>query len=81
MKTIRELKDEGLISTRLYHTLIRGITFDDKFMVRGKFRWEIDGANGNDLTPEDIVELWSDKEMLKWRGMGQGSLKELKGLI
>lgn len=81
MKTIRELKNEGLISTRLYHNLIRGITFDNKFMVRGRLRWDIDCANGNDLTPKDIVELWSDEEILKWRGMGHGSLKELKGLI
>ena len=38
MKTIRELKDEGLISTRLYRALIRGITFDDKFKVVNKKR-------------------------------------------
>lgn len=81
MKTIRELKDEGLISTRLYYALIRGITFDDKFMVRGRFRWEIDRPNGNNLTPKDIIELWSDEEICRWRGVGQGLLKELKSLI
>ena len=81
MKTIRELKDEGLISTRLYNALIRGITFDDKFRIKRTYRWEIDRPNGNDLTPKDIVELWSDEEICKWRGMGQGTLKELKSLI
>ena len=83
MKTIRELKNEGLISTRLYHSLIRGITFDGKFNVIHELfgRKEIDRPNGNDLTVKDILELWSDEEILKWRGMGQSLLKELKGLI
>lgn len=81
MKTIRELRNEGLISARLYNALIRGITFDGKFMVRETYRWEIDRPNGNELTPKDIVELWSEEEMMKWRGMGQGCLKELKSLI
>lgn len=80
MKTIRELKNEGLISTRLYRALIRGISFDDKFKVKGNFRWEIDRPNGNDLTAKDIVELWSDEEIMKWRGMGLTCLKELKSL-
>lgn len=81
MKTIRELRDEGMISARLYNSLIRGITFDDKFEVRGTYRWEIDRPNGDDLTPKDIVELWSEEEILKWRGMGQASFEELKSLI
>ena len=81
MKTILELKNEGVISARLYHALIRGITFDDKFKVKGVCRWEIDRPNGNDLTPKDIVELWSDEEILRWRGLGQGTLRELKSLI
>ena len=81
MKTIRELRNEGLISTRLFNAIIRGVTFDDKFRVRGNYRWEIDRPNGNDLTPKDIVELWSEEEILKWRGIGQAGFKELKGLI
>ena len=81
MKTINELKNEGLISTRLYTALIRGITFDDKFKVVGNYRWDVDRPNGNDLTPKDIVELWSDEEICKWRGMGQGTFKELKSLV
>lgn len=81
MKTIRELRNEGLISTRLYRALIRGITFDGKFTVKGNYRWEIDRPNGNDLTVKDIFELWSNEEILKWRGMGQASFEELKGLI
>lgn len=80
MKTIRELKNEGLISARLYNSLIRGITFDDKFKVVGRFKWDVDRPNGNDLTPKDILELWTDEEILKWRGMGQSCLNELKGL-
>lgn len=82
MKTIRELKGEGLISTRLYSVLIRGITFDDKFKIVNKvFKWDVNRPNGNDLTVKDIFELWSDKEILKWRGMGQSSFEELKSLI
>lgn len=81
MKTIMELKNEGLISTRLYRALIRGISFDNKFIVKGNFRWEIDRPNGNELTVKDIFDLWSDEEILKWRGLGQSCLSELKSLI
>ena len=81
MKTIIELRKEGLISTRLYNALIRGITFDDKFTVIRSRRWDIDRPNGNNLTPRDIIELWSDEEILKWRGMGKTCFEELKSLI
>ena len=82
MKTIRELKSEGLISARLYHALIRGITFDGKFdVIHKRCGWkEIDHPNGNELTVKDILELWSDEEILRWRGLGKKALKELKGL-
>lgn len=83
MKTIRELKDEGLMSARLYHSLINGIAFDDKFRVRETYYWGINrpNNNGNDLTVKDIFELWAEEEILKWRGMGQSTFSELKGLI
>lgn len=81
MKTIMELKNEGLISTRLYRSLVRGISFDNKFIVKGNFRWEIDRPNANELTVKDIFDLWSEEEILKWRGLGQSCLSELKSLI
>ena len=82
MKTIKELKNEGLISTRLYRSLIRGITFDDKFKVVNKiYKWDVDRPNGNDLTVKDIFELWSEDEIMKWRGLGSSCMSELKGLI
>lgn len=83
MKTIRELKNEGLISTRLYTNLVRGISFDDKYAVIKKYAgWkERDCGNANELTAKDIVELWTEDEIMKWRGMGQKTLEELKSLI
>jgi hypothetical protein len=83
MKTIYELKNEGLISTHLYVSLIRGIANDDKFAVyKDMIGWkERNSASGINLTVKDIFELWSEEEMLKWRGFGQKALSELKGLI
>ena len=82
MKTIKELKDEGLMSTGLYHSLLRGIYFDDKFaIIRKRIGWkEFDRPNGNELTVNDILELWSDEEISHWRGIGKKSLEELKSL-
>lgn len=82
MKTIEELKNEGLISARLYHSLIRGICFDDKFtIIRKQIGWkEFDRPDGNELTVNDILELWSDEEILHWRGIGKKSFEELKSL-
>lgn len=83
MKTIYELRNEGLISTRLYNALVRGIAFDSKFaVIRKQIGWkEIDRANANELTVKDIFELWTDEEILKWRGLGQTCITELKSLI
>ena len=80
MKTIRELRDEGLLRARVYHTLLRAMLSDDKFMVRGTYRWEINRPNVNDLTPKDIMELWTEQEISRWRGMGAKGFEELKGL-
>lgn len=80
MKTIRELKDDGLISTHLYRILLRGVGFDNKYKLVVKHVCA-DGGNANDLTVKDIFELWTEKEILKWRGMGQSTFSELKGLI
>lgn len=75
MKTIKELKNEGLISTRLYNALWKGVYFDNKFKV-GYSR-----SNADTLTAKDVVELWTDEEILKWRGIGLAGLKELKSLV
>jgi hypothetical protein len=84
MKTIRELENEGLISSRLRNALIRGIGCDNKFRVKRQncYRWERnDPANGWELTVKDIFDLWTESEMLRWRGFGLACLNELKGLI
>lgn len=83
MKTIIELKNEGLISTHLYVSLIRGIANDDKFKSYNKVGLVkfVDYPDGNDLTVKDIFELWSEEEISRWRGIGQKTLSELKGLI
>lgn len=83
MKTIKELKDEGLMSARLYRALLRGICFDRKFLVIRRDQWglkEFDFPNGNELTINDVLELWSEKEILHWRGIGKTSFEELKSL-
>lgn len=75
MKTIKQLKNEGLISTRLYNALWKGVYFDNKFKVKHNH------CDVNALTAKDIVELWTDDEILKWRGLGLNGLKELKSLV
>lgn len=83
MKTIEELKDEGLISNHLYTSLIRGIGFDEKFMIiRKPNGWKklYLYPDGNKLTVNDILELWTEKEILHWRGIGKKSFEELKSL-
>ena len=80
MKNIKQLKDEGLMSKRLYNTLIRGDHW--KYTFRNShLRWDINKPDVTKLTPKDICELWTDKELLRWRGLGQGLLEELKSLI
>lgn len=83
MKTILELRDAGLISQRLYTTLLRAIARDNKFYVRSKYRWDRinDSANANELTVKDILELWTEEEIRHWYGMGPKALEELKGLV
>ena len=80
MKTIYELRQEGLISTRTYNSVIRGATFDGRFTVKSKLGY-IDFPDINKLTVKDIFELWSEEEISKWRGLGQTAISELKGLI
>lgn len=83
MKTILELRDEGLISLRLYNTLLRAIGRDNKFYVRSKCRLDRinDSVNANELTVTDILELWTEEEIQRWYGMGPKALEELKGLV
>ena len=65
MKTIELLRDEGLMSLRLYNILCRNCGRQSVV----------------ELTPKDICNLYSDEEILKWRWMGPMGLKELKSLI
>lgn len=81
MKTIKELRNEGLISTRLYNNLLRAMLSDDKFTLVNKALKRVDTPNANELTVKDIFELWTEEEIMRWRGMGQSTFEELKGLI
>lgn len=83
MKTIFELKNEGILSTRTYIALVRGITYYGGVTVYHKFGSSrfADYPNANELTVKDIFDIWSDEDILRWRGLGQKSLNELKGLI
>lgn len=83
MKTIRELKNDGLISTRTYNALVRGIRYYGNVTVHKKIGLVtlVDYPNGNELTVKDVFDIWSDEDILRWRGMGQRGLSELKGLI
>ena len=81
--TIRELRDNGVMSGRLYNSLYRGIKFDDKYAVWANYpgwRERVDVQPG-ELTVADIFELWTDEEMLRWRSFGPKALSELKGLL
>ena len=83
MKTIRELRNEGILSTRTYNALIRGIRYYGNVTVYKKVGLVtfVDYPNANELTVKDVFDIWSDKDILYWRGMGQRGLSELKGLI
>lgn len=84
MKTLRELKAEGLISGPLYRCIMRGVGFDENWMKTNRFgmRNYIDDKEILDLTPADILDLYDEEYMLrKWRLFGPKKLEELKSLI
>ncbi len=83
MKTIKELKNEGKLSTRTYHAIVRGAAFDNKYAVIKERigKRDYDRVSAAELTVKDIFELWSETEMMHWRGFGPESMSELKGLI
>ena len=84
MKTIKELRNEGLLSTRTYNALVRGINLS--YLFTGKvrcFERQITREEIENLTVKDVFDLFTEEEMLnyKWRGFGQSCLNELKGLM
>lgn len=87
MKTIKELKQEGTIGAGLYSTLYMGATYDDKYRVDvnnqklGILYGLLYDSKVEDLSINDIFELWTEEEILHWRNMGPVKLKKLKELI
>ena len=82
MKTLEQLKEEKLISIRLYRALIRGITY---YSDLSSYGWYVSKPLRTEeitqLTVKDILELFDESTISKWRGIGEKSLNELKGLI
>lgn len=84
MKTLRELKEEGLISAPLYRCIIRGVKYDGTWMKTNRFGMKDYMTTDEllDLTPADILDLYDEEYMLRtWRLFGPKKLEELKSLI
>lgn len=81
--SIKELRDNGVMSRHLYNALFRGIDSDDKYVVWRHYPgWrERIPVKPGELTVADILELWTDEELLRWRNFGPKALSELKGLL
>lgn len=77
MKTLNELKEEGLMSVGLYNSIFRGIWYDKYFS--GLKPVEISKEIG-ELTVKDIFDLFGEERILKWRYIGPKKMKELKSL-
>jgi hypothetical protein len=78
-KTIKELYDEGYISTRTYNTIRRGLDS----MLCGKLEWSdarrVCDALVNSLTVRALFDMFGGEERIKmWRGMGDAGIKQLK---
>ena len=82
MKTLEQLKEEKLISIRLYRALIRGIAYYSDLSSYGWYASNpLRKEEITQLTIKDILELFDESTISKWRGIGEKSLNELKGLI
>ena len=80
MKTIKELRDEGLMSGRTYRALFRGI--DWEFMRSNPYMpYQERHELIHNVTVEYIFEHWTEAELLKFRNFGAKALEELKGLL
>lgn len=74
-KTLRWLKDNGKISTRLHNGLVRGFTY---------WRWYNHVANNIDPRDCTIEYLWNtmgEAYITKIRYIGEKALAELKSLL
>ena len=82
MKTIKELRDEGKLSKRTYNTVMRNIRFERDLMSETKLgrQYTVDASEVGNLTAKDVLDLYDESVILRWRGMGLGGLSELKRL-
>jgi hypothetical protein len=83
MKTIKQLREEGTLSYRTYKALVRGMCCDTKLASRRlNGTWNhIDSDEYRELTVKDVFDLFTENEMMKWKGFGPTALNELKGLV
>ena len=86
MKTLLQLRDEGLLSVRLQHTIARNSSrINNLFNYGGR----LDHIRGNwisygefmQLTVRDLFDLFGEDGIARWYGMGPKRLEELKGLL
>ena len=83
MKSIKELRDEGIMNTRLYNCICRGIwwSFYTRVFYIG-INPSISYEEIENFTPDYILSIFDEEEMLNhWRGFGQKSLEELRSLV
>ena len=89
MKTIKELNEEGLMSTRLYHALARGIWWHSRNEIRFESKQTVGGRTikvrcriaSDEITLEQLLRIWTIEEIATWRLVGEKAIEELKGLI
>ena len=76
-----KIKDLKKVSTRLYNAVILPVSLN---LNRGVFcndsKRYIDGVEIGELTVNDLFEMFSEKEIKSWRGMGKTSYERLLSL-
>ena len=89
MKTIKELRTEGKISSRAYNAINSRVAseLNHKFGYR---RYTLGDVLNNrevtnqevlDITIKDLFEMFDEKVIARWRGIGQKTVSELKSLM
>ena len=82
MKTIEQLKQEGLLSVRTYNAIVRGMSGSTKYASqRWNSTWNLLKASEyTQLTVKDVFDLFEENEIVRWKGLGSKGLEELKSL-
>lgn len=75
MKTIKQLRDERAMSAVLYKGILRNVCFAMSSYGKSMYYDEV-----KNLTVKDVLDMFSESEILRWKGISTKSLEELKSL-